>query len=218
MGSPRVVLCSALLQGTVLLGSVRPCQAQAGQAAVEALPPAGYGSLTQNDLSLRVRNSEIEVRFLPLDERVLRLLAGDSYESLRSLVHSRRPAIDSIANQAGVSRPGLALVTFFALQSNARYDPQTLTLVIRNRVFRPLGIVPFSPRFSAQQLDVRDQVSGICLFQEDIPVTDSFTLSYNGLVSDDWQTKQRLLDRERARVAARSRTARPDTTAAPGER
>jgi hypothetical protein len=210
MRLPGVVLVSALLQGA-LFGSAREGLAQADQAAVEALPPPGYGSLTQNDLSLRVRNSEIEVRFLPLDERVLRLLAGDSYESLRTLVRTRRPSIDSIANQAGVTRPGLALVTFFGLQSNARFDPQTLTLVIRNRVFRPLGIVPFTPRFSAQQLNVREQVSGIYLFQEDIPVTDSFTLGYIGLVSDDWQTKQRLLDRERARVAARARTARPDT-------
>jgi hypothetical protein len=212
MRSPRVVLLSALLQVAALFGSARVGLAQAGQGPAEALPPPGYGSLTQNDLSLRVRNSELEVRFLPLDERVMRLLAGDSYESLRRLVHTRRPSIDSIANRAGVSRPGLALVTFFGLQSNARFDPQTLTLIIRNRVFRPLGIVPFSPRFSAQQLNVRDQVSGIYLFQEEIPVSDSFTLSYNALVSDDWQSKQRLLDRERARVSARSRTARPDTS------
>lgn len=212
MRSPRILLFSALLQGGALLGPVRPAWAQGGQGALEALPPAGYGTLTQDNLSLRIRNSEIEVRFLPLDERVLRLLAGDSYASLRSLVHSKRASIDSIANQAGVSRPGLALVTFFGLQSNARFDPQTLTLVIRNRVFRPLGIVPFTPRFSSQQLNVRDQVSGVYLFQEDIPVTDSFTMSYNGLVSDDWQTKQRILDRERASVAAKSRVARPDTT------
>lgn len=217
MRSPRIVLFSTLLRAALVLGPGQAAVAQGGYAAAEALPPAGYGSLTQDDLSLRVRNSEIDVRFLPLDERVLRLLAGDSYESLRSLVHSKRGSIDSIATVSGVGRPGLALVTFFGLQSNARFDPQTLTLIIRNRVFRPLGIVPFTPRFSSQQLNVREQVSAVYLFQEDIPVTDSFTLNYNGLVSDDWQTKQRMLDRERARVAARSRVARPDTASARGE-
>ena len=40
---------------------------------------------------------------MPLDIRVTRLLARDSWESLRSLVHSRRPAIDSMANVSGVS-------------------------------------------------------------------------------------------------------------------
>jgi hypothetical protein len=207
----RVVLFSALLQAAGLLPPARVALAQAGHGALDPLPPAGYGSLRQDDLSLRVRNSEIEVRLVPLDERVLRLLGRDSYNSLRSLVHTRRTSIDSIANTAGVSSPGLALVTFFGLQSNARFDPQTLTLVIRNRVFRPLGIVPFTPRFSSQQLNVREQVSGIYLFQETIPVSDSFTLSYNGLQSDDWQNKQRIIDRERARVAARSRVARPDS-------
>jgi hypothetical protein len=214
MDASRVVLFSALLLGAALLAPARPALAQGGQGALDPLPPPGYGSLTQDDLSLRVRNSEIEVRFVPLDERVLRLLGSDSYNSLRSLVHTRRTSIDSIANQAGVSSPGLAVVTFFGLQSNARYDPQTLTLVIRNRVFRPLGIVPFTPRFSSQQLNVREQVSAIYLFQENIPVSDSFTLSYSGLTSDDWQNKQRILDRERARVAARSRVARPDSGAA----
>lgn len=216
MRSPRVVVFSIVAGGRMLLGA-GPAMAQ-GHGAADALPPPGYGSLRQDDLSLGVRNSEIEVRFLPLDERVLRLLARDSYESLRSLVHSKRSSIDSIANLNGVSRPGLALVTFFGLQSNARFDPQTLTLVIRNRVFRPLGIVPFTPRFSAQQLNVREQVSGVYLFQEDIPVNDSFTLSYNGLNSDDWQNKQRVLDRERARVTARARAARPDSGSAQGER
>ncbi len=216
--SPGVVVFSTMVWGAFLLGPARAAVAQGGHGAADALPPAGYGSLTQDDLSLRVRNSEIDVRFVPLDERVMRLLAGDSYESLRSLVHSKRASIDSIANLNGVSRPGLALVTYFGLQSNARFDPQTLTLVIRNRVFRPLGIVPFTPRFSSQQLNVREQVSGVYLFQEEIPVNDSFTLSYNGLVSDDWQNKQRILDRERARVSARSRTARPDTVTANGQR
>jgi hypothetical protein len=175
------------------------------------LPAAGYGRLTQNDLSLRLRNNELEVRFIPLDQRVLRLLAKDAYESLVGLVRSRRASIDSVETVAGISRPGLALVTYFALSDRARIDPQTLTLVVRNRVFQPLGIVPVSPRFSAQQLNVREQVSGIYLFEEDLPVDDSFTISYNGLNSDDWQGKQRDLDRERARVAARARAAEVDS-------
>ena len=40
----------------------------------------------------------------------------------------------------------------------------------------------------------------------------NFTISYGGLTSDDWQGKQRDLDRERARVAARARGADRDST------
>jgi hypothetical protein len=200
----------------VLGGSAISAQAGAGAAA--QLPPAGYGSLTQNDLALRIRTEDIDVRFVPLDPRVTRLLARDSWESLRSLVESRRPAIDSVAALAGVSRPGLALVTFFGQRVNARFDPQTLTVMVRSREFRPLGIVPFSGRFTSQQLDVREQVSGIYLFEEDLPVNDSFTVMYAGQASDDWQGKQRVLDRERARVALRKRADVRDTTPADSAR
>lgn len=188
-----------------------PAYAQEGEPERDAALPPGYGSLNQNDLALRVRNADIEVRFVPLDERVTKLLARDAYESLRSLVVSRRRQIDSVASSAGISRPGLALVTFFGQRAAARYDPQTLTLVVRNRVYRPLGIVPFTPRFTSQQLDVREQVSGIYLFEEDIPVTDNFSISYNELTSEEWSRRRSTLDRERARATARYRTQRRDS-------
>ena len=200
------LLLSALLLGAADAG------AQGGAAAV-LLPPGGFGTLTQNDLALRIRTEDLDVRFVPLDPRVTRLLARDSWESLRSLVESRRRAIDSLANFSGVARPGLALVTFFGQRANARFDPQTLSVLVRSREFRPLGIVPFSGRFTSQQLDVREQVSAIYLFEEDLPVNDSFTVVYAGQSSDDWQGKQRTLDRERARVALRERGSDRDTGA-----
>jgi hypothetical protein len=60
-------------------------------------------------------------------------------------------------------------------------------------------------------------VSAIFLFEEEMPVEDSFRFNYGGVDSDDWQNKRRLLDQERARVAARSRTQRPDSAAGAGQ-
>ncbi|HEV8176853.1 MAG TPA: hypothetical protein VGP44_04120 [Gemmatimonadales bacterium] len=199
--------CAGLL---FLFAAAAPVAAQAA-GQVRAVP-VSYGSLNQNDLALRVRNEDLEIRFIPLDSRVTRLLANDAFQSLRSLVETKRRAIDSVASRAGVSVPGLALVSFFGLRPDTRFDPQTLTLLIRNRVFRPLGVIPISGKFNSQQLDAREQASAIYLFEEDIPVDDSFTLSYGALVSDDWQNKQSILDRERARVSARARSERADTT------
>jgi hypothetical protein len=200
-----------LLAAAAFLGGRGSAAAQAGGAGV--LPPGGFGSLTQSDLALQIRTGELDVRFVPLDARVTRLLARDSWESLRSLVASRRAAIDSVANMSGVSRPGLAFVSFFAQSANARFDPQTLTVLVRTRELRPLGIVPFSGRFTSQQLNVREQVSAIYLYAEDLPVNDTFTISYAGRTSDDWQDKQTTLDRERARVALRSRDGARDSVA-----
>ena len=199
------------LAGLLLLfAHALPAAAQAVEQ-VQAVP-VSYGTLNQTDLALRVRNEDIEIRLLPLDRQVTRLLANDAFQSLRSLVETRRRAIDSVASQAGVSEPGLALVSFFGLRPDTRFDPQTLTLLIRNRVFRPLGIIPVSARFTSQQLNARDQVSAIYLFEEDIPVNDSFSFSYGALISEDWRIRQAILERERSRVSARSRSERPGTT------
>jgi hypothetical protein len=194
-----------------LLGCAAPVRGQQAGERVRALPP-GYGTLSQNDLALRVRNDDLEIRFIPLDLRVTRLLARDAYESILGLVENHRREIDSVASRAGVSQPGLALVSFFGVRSDVHFDAQTLTLLIRNRVFRPIGTIPLTPRFTSGQLGVRDQASAIYVFEESIPVDDSFTLSYGALTSEDWQNKQSTLERERARVAARAREQPRDTT------
>jgi hypothetical protein len=176
------------------------------------MPTVSYGTLKQNDLALRVRNEDLEIRFVPLDPKVTRLLANDAFQSLRSLVQSRRRSIDSLASRAGVTEPGLALVSFYGLRSETRFDPQTIIVRLRSRELQPLGIIPINVRFSSNQLMQREQVSAIYLFEEDLPVEDSFSLSYGALMSEDWETKQQLIDRERARVSARARKQPRDTT------
>ena len=199
-----------------LLAVMPACGAgQAGGGAADALPPPGYGSLKQSDLALGMRNDELEIRLVPLDQRVTRLLTRDAYESLESLVHSRRASIDSVARMYGISSPGLALVSFFGQREGARFDPNSLTLGIRNQVLRVRGVVPFSPRFSNHQLGVREQASGIYVFDELLPVNDDFNFAYQGRTSESWGKKQPMLDRERGRVAARARVTQPDSAAAP---
>lgn len=174
--------------------------------------PVSFGTLSQNDLALRMRNDDLEIRFIPLEPEITRLMANDAYQSLRSLVESRRRAIDSVASKAGVTRPGLALVSFYGQRADTRFDPQTLTVLLRSRILQPLGVIPLNARFTSNQLNLREQASAIYLFEEDLPVDDSFTLSYGALISDDWRTKQPILERERGKVSARARTGRPDTT------
>jgi len=187
-----------------------PAAAQSAEAA--RVTTTSHGTLTQNDLALRMRNDDVEIRFIPLDPKVAPLLANDAFQSLRSLVEGRRRAIDSVASRAGVTEPGLALVSFFGVREATRFEPQTLTVRVRNRALQPLGLIPIDARFTSQQLNLREQASAIYLFEEDLPVDDSFTLSYGALISEDWQTKQSMIDRERARVSARTRAGRRDTT------
>ena len=192
-----------------LMGCAGPATGQSGDRARPL--PAGYGSLSQDDLALRLRNDQLEIRFIPLDQRITPLLARDAFQALRALLETHRRGIDSVASRAGVSEPGLALVSFFGQRPDVRFDPQTLTLLIRNQIFRPLGFIPINQKFTSQQLGIREQASAIYLFEQNIPVDDSFTVSYGGLQSEDWQNRQPVLDRERARVSARARGQTRDT-------
>lgn len=174
------------------------------------LPPAGFGTLNQGDIALTLQTSELEIRVVPLDERVIRLLAPDAYSSLHGLVLSRSLEIDSMARRNGISIPGLFFVTYFGRQPGARFDSQNLTVVIRNQLYRPVGIVPYSANFNSQQLDIRQQASGIYLFEQLTPVFEPFTVSY-GSASSDWEGKLSRIQRERSRVMSRVR-ADTDTT------
>jgi hypothetical protein len=180
----------------------------AAQVPVDAdLPPAGYGVLNQDHISVRFTTGDLEVRFLPLDERVLRLVAKDGYESLRGLIDTRRAAIDSAAREAGLTDPGLALVTFFALRSDARFDPENLNLLYRNQLERPLAMIPVTGNFTGRQLNVRTQASAIYLFQIPLPVFELFELTYGGVQSGGWSEALRRLERARVQVQARVQAA-----------
>jgi hypothetical protein len=183
-------------------------------AATPMLPgneqlPVGFGSLTQNDVAIRLRTPDLEVRVVPLDERVLRLLAGDAYASLHQTVEAHRASIDSIGRQYGAAEPGLMLVSFYGLQQNARFDPSLLTVTARNRLYRPIGLAPLGSAFYNQQLNLRGAATAIYVFEERFPVTEPITVTYGVTSSNDWSNHLPLLERERQRVTSRAQSARP---------
>lgn len=176
-----------------------------GTADSVVVPPGVYGSLNQNEIAVRLRTDELEIRFVPLDLRITTLLARDGAESLQRMVERNRPAIDSAGRAAGVSEPGLALVTFFALQPGARFDPELLTLTARNQLLRPMAIVPLSPRFGAAQLNARESAMAVYVFEDLLPVWEPFTVNYENLASREWERRLPQLQRERDRLAAAPR-------------
>lgn len=209
------VICRAMLLGMALsaCGASRapaqvtpPPAAQADSLAEDALPPAGYGQFNQDAITIRLRSGPLEIRVVPLDERVLRLLSPDGYLALRQLIDTHQPRIDSIARRANVARPGIALISFFAITPGTRFDPNLLSVTLRNQLLRPIGVIPLSPAMSAQQLDVGTQATGLFLLEELIPVTEQFSVSYLGATSNDWERRLSRLDAERSRIRGRAGT------------
>ncbi len=174
--------------------------------------PAGYGKLNQDDISLRLVVGDLEVRFVPLDERLIRLLAPDAYRALRDVRESRRTGIDSVARRAGAAVPGTALVTFFAARDGQRFEPQDLELTLLNQEFRAVGTVPISANFTSQQLQSRGQASAVFVFDIPIPMNQEFTLGYSYGRTDAWKSRITAIEREQDRIILRIRAARNDSS------
>lgn len=178
--------------------------AQQDTTAQGQLPPAGYGTLRQEDVALRLRTATLQIRVVPLDERVTRLLASDTYNSFHRLKQSRAAEIQTAADRYGIGTTVLFLVTFFGGQDQARFDPQNLTIMSQNRFFRPVEIFPLSPLWSGQLLNQRETATAIYLFEDGITILQPFSVTYENTSTNRWEQVLRRLDRERASVLARA--------------
>jgi len=174
------------------------------RAQATDLPPPGLGTLRQDDIAIRLVTGDLMVRALPLDERVIRLLAPDSYSALHQLFQSRAADVVAAARTAGRDSALAFMVTFFALQPQVSFVPDQLYISSQNNFFRPIGILPLTPLWSEGRINQRQQASAIYLFDASIPVLQPFTLFYGDVSSDAWETSVSLLASERARVLARA--------------
>jgi hypothetical protein len=192
------------------------CACSSGAARVEAqpaatpvaqdpaLPPPGFGTLRQDQVGIRLQSTTLSIRVLPLDERVTRLLAPDAYQSLREMKQSRADAIGQAARTAGFDSVTAFMVTFFAQQPQARFTPDLLNIASQNVTYRPIGVVPITPRFSEGVIEQRQQQAAIYLFDPSIPIGRPFTVTYETLISNAWSDVLHTLNAERARVLARA--------------
>lgn len=203
--------CIAALLGLCLVAvSAAPAQGTRGDSSASQLP-VGQGRLNQDIITLRLGTGSLEIRLVPLEEGVLRLLSPDGYQALSRLVADQRTRLDSLPATRGLRTPGLVLVTFYGLAPNSRFDPQLLTLTLRSQSYRPVAILPLSPGFSSQQLDVRGQATAIFVYERPLPVFESFTVSYLSAVNSEWERKLQRLNNERTRIMGRVQV-RPDST------
>lgn len=196
-------------------GQATPAPGDTPTPGGEPIVPAGYGRLGQDDISLRISAGDLEVRFLPLEERVLRLLIDESYRAYRDLRESKRTQIDSVAAQNGIAAPGVALVTFFSARDGVRFDPQDLVLNATGQQFRAVGVIPVSANFTNLQLNTREQASAILLFDRPLPLTQEFTLTYQAYQTDAWRARLTTITREKDRIATRLRSLPADSTRRP---
>jgi len=197
------------LAAALLAPAIAGAQVSSDSLRTDGLP-VDKGLLSLSNATINLTSGNLQIVFIPLDERLLRLITKDSYHSMERLLTQQQHAIDSITSERGISAPGVAFVSFNGLAPNTRFEPDQVALNYHGQQYRPVAWIPLSPTFSNQQLDPRQQVQALFIYRRDIPVRESFTLTYLAATSDDWGNRLQRFDTERLRIQGVSRT-RTDT-------
>lgn len=184
-----------------------------------SLVPAGYGTLRQEDVAIRVQYQGMIARFLPLDESIIRLLAPDSYQALRDIQDSKRGEIQSMTRRYSLIRPRLWYVSFSGLeQGETRFSPLELMITSGGRDYRPVDAIALTPGFGEQRLGPRETQAALYLFDGDVNVDQALTLTFQTVRNNAWGGTLQRIERERSLV--RSRVSRdpspPDEQSAAG--
>ena len=173
------------------------------------LVPPNYGTLKQDDIAIHMQVGQVQVRAIPLDESIIRVLAPDSYRSLRGLRESKREAVDRLAARYMLRERNVWLVSFFGLAPDARFSPGELTLTVSGRDYRPLEVLPLSSGFGEQRLDVRETQSALYLFGDGIDLAQPIVVRMQGNEDGTWGAILQRIEQERALIRGRAARATP---------
>jgi hypothetical protein len=174
------------------------------------LVPAGFGSLRQDDIAIKVApSSGLQVRAVPLDERFIRLLSPDSYRAMSQQAASRQQALTAVKERNRLPSYSLWSVSFYALeQGETRFSPQEFIINNTGRDFRPLDVLPISAGFGEYRLRQREVQTAIFVFDGQIDLNQPTSATMEGTSSaTDWTRVLQVIERERVLVRSRAAAA-----------
>lgn len=183
-----------------------------------ALVPAGYGTLRQDDVAIRLQlPGGLQVRAAPIDETFIRLLSPDLYRGMTELINSKRDELDRLRDRVRLPSYSLWVVNFFAQeQGETRFSP--MEIVIRNvgRDFRPLDVFPMTPGFGEYRMRQRETQSALFVFDGQVDPNQPLSMIVETVESGGWQIVLQRVERERSLIRSRaSAQQRRDSTAPP---
>lgn len=202
--APALLALTALLSscGTGAGSSSPPSPSGPPETTEEAgdMVPPGYGTLLQDQITLRVRKENLLIKVTPLAEGVIRLTAPDTYARLHGLALNHGPR----ASRGNPSQ-ALFLVSFFSYQPDVRYEPEDLLLVNRSLRYRPRGIAPVTPSWGTQRMGQQETRMAIYAFDGPLELDRDLVVEYQSARNEIWRDRiVPLLQAERAKVRARA--------------
>lgn len=182
--------------------AVAPTPAQSDSSRL--LVPAGFGSLRQEDIAIRIQQ-RLQVQAIPLDETIIRVLSPDSYRALREQVTSRSAMLDEVARRMGFRDVSVWLVRFHGLeQGETPFSPMEFIITSVGRDFRPIDVLPLTPGFGQHRLKQREVQSALYVFDPQVDVNQPLTVQYESSRNADWAVALTRIERERVLVRSRA--------------
>ncbi|MFW6083957.1 MAG: hypothetical protein ACODAA_01975 [Gemmatimonadota bacterium] len=173
--------------------------------SAQPLVPVGYGTLSQDDITVPLRAGDLQIKFVPLSEWILRLTAPDTYRRLNGYKVSRSNEILHLTERAGGRNwPFVAFVTFFSRSVEESFEPYDLRIENQGRLYRPFEIVPVTPGFGRDRLGQQESQIALYLFDPGIDLGLPTTVRYRDAESTRWSGIRSTLDSERSRATSRA--------------
>ena len=170
------------------------------------LPPAGFGTLSQDDITIPVDVPEgnLFIKVTPLTEWVIRMTAPDTYRRLNGYKVSRGEQIRDQARRNGERGwPLVLFVSFYTRAVESTYEPYDLQIRAQNVVLRPFDIIAVTPDFNRERLRQQESQVALYLFEGDIDLDLPIEVEYDGRRSGRWSGIRSVLDRELTKVMSR---------------
>lgn len=160
------------------------------------VPPPGYGTLLQEEVSIPLVSRGLEIRVTPLDESVTRVTAPDTYGRLSGIAAANRGS-----SPAGAS---LFLVSFFTDQDGLRFVPEEVQLISRGLRVRPAAIHPITPGWGQRRLAQRRTEMAVYAFEGTVDLESDLVLAYGLDQTRAWSGILPNIRAERGRARARA--------------
>ncbi|MBT8478235.1 MAG: hypothetical protein KJO06_04905 [Gemmatimonadetes bacterium] len=170
------------------------------------LPPAGYGTLSQDDITIGLDgpSRNVFIKVTPLTEWVIRMTAPDTYRRLNGYKVSRGKQIRDRARRSGERGwPLVLFVSFYTRSVEATYEPNDLQIRAQNVVLRPFDIIAVTPDFNRERLRQQESQIALYLFDGEVDLDLPLEVEYQGSRSGRWSGIRSVLDRELTKVLAR---------------
>lgn len=194
--APLAALLVALLVASAACTIAPPPEGAATPATTDSLPPPGFGTLRQEEISMSLQNQDLQIMVTPLAESVILVTAPDTYERLRRIADRHRGDLPTSSV--------LFLVSFYTQQPEVRFVPEEVQILSRGLRVRPRAIEPVTPTWGQRRVRQRATEMAVYAFPPDVDLGSELTLAYGLEQGGNWTGVLSRVQAERARARARA--------------